>query len=133
MKSNTTLFQLKQDVPYKVLKELFLELLNETEKKCKRICKNTYDQERFSMISLHPEINQKKASIDNAKARVLLESRASQDGEEELVYNYAAGLCQLKFNLLFMKIFTGKLNKHWLPVAEKYNLSVKCDLSSGIF
>lgn len=129
MKSNISLCYPIQQTPRSVLKKLFLELLNETERKCKLICKNTYDQERYFMISVHPEINQKKASIDKAKERVLLESGAMHDDKDELFYKYAFGLCQLKFNFLFMKIFTGKINKHWLPVAAKYNLSAQPNLN----
>ena len=125
MKSKLSLFPQINETPYSVLKELFLELLNETERKCKRICKNTYDQERYLMISFHPEINQKKASIGKAKERVLLESGAMQGDQDELFYKYTLGLSQLKFNFLFMIIFTGKINKHWLPVAAKYNLSAE--------
>lgn len=123
MKSRMSLFPPKQETPHSVLKELFLKLLNETESKCKRICKNTYEQERYFMISFHPEIDQKKASIDKAKDRVLRESGAMQDDQDELFYKYAFGLGQLEFDFLFMRVFTGKINKHWLPVAEKYNLS----------
>lgn len=123
MKSRMTMFSPKQETPHLVLKALFLKLLHETESKCKRICKNTYEQERHFMIGFHPEIDQKKASIGKAKERVLYESGAMQDDQDEIFYRYAFGLCQLEFNFLFMQIFTGKINKHWLPVAEKYNLS----------
>lgn len=125
MKSRMSMFSPKQETPHSVLKELFLKLLIETERKCKRICKNTYDQERYFMVGFHPEINQKKASIDKAKERVLIESGAMQEDHNEFFYKYAFGLCQLKFNFIFMQIFTGKINKHWLPVAAKYNLLVE--------
>lgn len=125
MKNGMSLFSPKQETPHSVLKKLFLELLSETERKCKRICKNTYDQERYLMISFHPEINQKKTSIDKAKERVLFESGVMQEDNDMFFYKYAFGLCQLKFNFLFMQIFTGKINKHWLPVAAKYTLSAE--------
>lgn len=131
MKSKISLFSPIQETPHSVLKELFLKLLNETERKCKRICKNTYDQERYFMISYHPEINQKKASIDQAKERVLLESGAMHDAQDEHFCNYTFGLCQLKFNFLFMQIFTGKIIKHWLPVAAQYNISAEPTWSYG--
>lgn len=129
MQSSSVLFQAKENSPYSQLKELFLELLKETRRTCKRTCTNAYDEERHAMITLHPEINEKAAKIDRAHAKILLESNVMQDEHEKLFYNYALGLCELKFNFLFMDIFSRKLKKHWLPLAEELGVKSRHNIT----
>jgi hypothetical protein len=122
MQSSLVLFPPKKETVYLSLKTLFLQLLDETERRCRLTCHKAYDQERYSMVSYHPEIGEKANQIERSKARVLLEAGSMQDDQEEFFYHYTLGLCQLEFNSLFMTIFCGKLKKHWLPLAEEYNI-----------
>ncbi len=110
---------------YTKLKEMFIEHLHNTASRCAALCGTTYDQERFFMVAANPEIDEKITKGKRAIERIEEEIKsidAIQNLPLKRISNlmlYAEGLASTDFNLLFMKIFSGKLKKYWLPDAKK--------------
>lgn len=115
------LFKTAEEADYIQIKQAFIRYFDQAAEKCQKNYDNQYDQERYFDVvkGCHPEIEKRRVSRERSQRIVMqkldeIESYSSFQTRTHLLKEYAQGITQRNFGCLFMVIFTGKLQKHFL-------------------